>query len=142
MNKWEGELRIRAAAIALGLAMIGVLWTPPAFAHQARQTRVLPRLITQSFSGIRPRDVFFSGDAGNIVTGIRWRWDDTSAVGHGTSNIQGCVPNCAEGKETPVATTVTFSKPVRGHFTKVVEVRDGHRLTGYYGRPSWPEGAR
>lgn len=103
----------------------------------------LPKLLAGSFSGIRPRDVDFSADAGNIVTNIRWQhWNHTSGVGHGTSNILSCIPDCADGKATPVATSVTFSKPVRGHFTKVVEVRAGQTLVGHYPRP-WPvEGAR
>ncbi len=98
----------------------------------------LPKLLAGSYSGIRPRDVFFSGDAGNIVINIRWQhWNHTSGVGHGTSNILSCIPDCAQGKATPVATSVTFSKPVRGHFTKVVEVRAGQTFVGHYPRP-WP----
>ncbi len=106
-------------------------------------TTGLPRLLAGSFSGIRPRDVFFSADAGNIVINITWQhWNHTSGVGHGTSNILSCIPDCAQGKATPVATSVTFSKPVRGHFTKVVEVRAGRTLVGHYPRP-WPvEGAQ
>ncbi len=102
----------------------------------------LPKLLAGSYSGIRPRDVFFSGDAGNIVINIRWQhWNHTSGVGHGTSNILSCIPDCAQGKATPVATSVTFSKPVRGHFTKVVEVRARQTFVGHYPR-SWPEGAQ
>ncbi len=102
----------------------------------------LPKLLAGSYSGIRPRDVDFSGDAGNIVINIRWqRWTHTSALGHGTSNILNCIPSCANGKATPVATTVTFSKPMGGHFTKVVEVRPGQRFVGRYPRP-WPLGAQ
>lgn len=102
----------------------------------------LPKLLAGPYSGIRPRDVFFSGDAGNIVINIRWQhWNHTSGVGHGTSNILSCIPDCAQGKATPVATSVTFSKPVRGHFTKVVEVRARQTFVGHYPR-SWPEGAQ
>lgn len=100
--------------------------------------RALPKLLAGSFSGIRPRDVAFSAEAGNIVTNITWQhWNHTSGVGHGTSNILSCIPDCADGKATPVATSVMFSKPVRGHFTKVIEVRAGQTLVGHYPRP-WP----
>jgi hypothetical protein len=130
-------MRFQMAAIALGLATaIGV-------AAPAQGTQRLPVLVAGSYSGIKPREVSFSGDAGNIVVKIKWaRWTQTTAVGHGTSNIQGCVPNCAEGTETPVATRVTFSRPRAGRFTEVVEVRAGRRDVGHYGHPSWPEGAQ
>ena len=68
--------------------------------------------------------------------------NQNGAVGTGTSDIQGCVPNCAQGSETPVPAKITFSNPVNGHFTKVVEIRNGTRYTGYYRRDSWLEGAR
>ncbi len=114
-----------------------------ATAARAHEQGPVPKLVAGSYSGIKPQDVSFSGDGGNIVTKIRWtRWNQATAVGHGTSNIQGCIPNCAQGSETPVATSVTLSKPRAGHFTKVVEVRTGDNLVGYYGRPSWPEGAQ
>ena len=124
------------------LAAAGAALTSHAAAEPAHEARALPRLIAGSYSGIKPRSIFFSGDSGDIVLKIKWtRWTQTTAVGHGTSNIQGCVPNCAQGTETPVATSVTLSKPRDGHFTKVVEVRAGQTLIAHYGRPSWPEGA-
>ncbi len=135
-------MRVRAFTAVVGVAAAGVVCAPQAFAHRAHPDRALPRVIFRDYSGIEPRDVFFSGDGGNIVTGLRWRWNETSAVGHGISDIQGCVPNCASGTQTPVKTTVTFSRPVNGHFTKIVEIRVGERLVGYYDHPSWPEGAR
>ena len=135
-------MRVRAAAAVVGLAVVGSSWVPQAVARPAHAARALPKLITRSYSGIRPRDVYFSGDAGNIVTGLRWQWGRSSAVGRGTSNIQGCVPNCAQGTETPVVTNVTFSRPERGHFTKVVEIRDHQTVVGFYGGGLWPEGAR
>ena len=136
-------MRRHLAAIALGLAAAVAMLTPEATAAPAHESRALPKLVAGSYSGIKPRDVYFSGDGGNIVTKIKWnRWTHARAVGHGTSNLQGCVPNCAQGTETPVATSVTFSRPRGGHFTKVVEVRAGQTLVAHYGRPFWPEGAR
>ena len=98
-------------------------------------------MIAGSYSGIKPRVVGFSADGGNIVGDLKWRWTQTSAVGQGTSDIQGCVPNCAEGTETPVKTTITLSNVEDGHFTKVVEQRSGMRLVGHYGTDTWPQGA-
>jgi len=132
------------APIALGLVAAAAALSTNALAAPARESRALPKLIAGSYSGIKPRVIFFSGDAGNVVTKIEWtRWTQTTAVGHGTSNIQGCIPNCAQGSETPVATSVTLSLPRSGHFTKVVEVRKGQTLVGHYGHlVGWPEGAQ
>ena len=117
--------------------------TSQAFAVPVHQSRALPRLLAGQYSGIKPREIDFSGDGGNVVAKIKWtRWTQTTAVGNGTSEIQGCVPNCAQGTETPVATSVTLSKPRDGHFTKIIEVRTGHTLIGRYGSATWPEGAQ
>lgn len=133
----------RIAPLALCLAGFAAIVTGEAAAAPAHRPRPLPKLIVGSYAGIRPRVIGFSGDGGNIVTKLRWtRWNQTTAVGHGTSYLQGCVPNCAQGTETPVAATVTLSRARKGHFTKIVEVRAGHTLVGYYGRYSWPEGAQ
>lgn len=134
-------MRARLVAMCLVLAALGAFSTSQAGARRARESRALPKVVIGSYSGIKPKIVGFSGDAGNIVGRLKWRWTATIAVGHGTSDIQGCVPNCAQGTETPVPATVTFSRPKDGHFTKVVELRNGQRLVGYYGRDTWPEGA-
>lgn len=101
-----------------------------------------PRLNAGSYSGRRPAAIYISGDGGNIVTGIHWpAWKRSYAYGVGTSDILGCVPNCAAGSATPVRTTITLSYPKSGHWTKLVEIRQGRRFTAYYGRPFWPGGA-
>jgi hypothetical protein len=137
MRRWLAPTAFCLAAVMATLSAVAV-------AAPARESRALPKLIAGSYSGIKPRKIFFSGDAGNIVTKIKWtRWTQATAVGLGTSNIQGCVPNCAQGSETPVPTSVTLSGPRAGHFTKVVEVRAGKTMVGHYGRTAgWPEGAQ
>jgi hypothetical protein len=135
-------MRARLVAVCLGLLVICGWGTSLAVAVSARKAHRLPRVVIGSYSGLRPKLVAFSGDGGNIVGKLKWRWTQKTAKGRGTSDIQGCVPNCAMGSETPVAATVTFSRPRHGRFTKVVEIRDGQRLVGYYGRHSWPEGAQ
>jgi hypothetical protein len=83
-------------------------------------------VIAGSYRGRRPTNIGISGDAGDIVTGLRWSsWTASSAAGEGTSNIQNCVPDCALGTETPVPTSITLLDPVNGYFTKLVERRDG-----------------
>lgn len=104
-------------------------------------TPPLPVLLAGTYQGIKPRAVYFSGDGGNIVTGIRWSsWTHSSATGEGTSNILGCVPDCAQGTATPVPTTILLSRPQGGHFTLVIERRVGQTYIGHYGS-SWPGGA-
>jgi hypothetical protein len=102
-----------------------------------------PLFSAGSSTGRRPVDVYISGDGGNIITQIHWRaWKRSYAYGVGTSDILGCVPNCASGSENPVRTTLTLSHPRSGHWTKLLEIRRGHRLTAHYGRTFWPLGAR
>jgi hypothetical protein len=136
-------MRHHLAPVAVGLAAAVAIVTSEAGAQPAHESRALPKLVAGSYSGIKPRGIFFSGDGGNIVTKIKWqRWTRTGAVGHGRSDILNCIPNCAQGKATPVTAKITLSKVRSGHFTKYVEVRAGQRSVGYYRRPSWPEGAQ
>lgn len=136
-------MRRQMAAITLGLTAAAGAFAAQASSAPRHRAQRLPHLVAGSYSGIRPRGIFFSGDSGNIVLQLRWaRWTQTTAVGHGTSDIQGCVPNCAAGSETPAPTRVTLSRPRAGHFTEVVEVRAGHTYVGRFGDSSWPEGAQ
>jgi hypothetical protein len=107
----------------------------------------LPVFIAGRYRGRRPSNIDISGDAGNIVTGLHWtKWTATYATGYGTSNIQSCIPDCASGSETPVATSIALKNPSsRGYFTKLVEHRNGQSETFIYtpGQypDNWPGGA-
>ncbi|MGH9169581.1 MAG: hypothetical protein ACRD0Z_01695 [Acidimicrobiales bacterium] len=82
------------------------------------------------WTGRDPTTIYISGDAQNIVIGITWSsWGPTEALGHGTSNILGCVPSCAMGSATPVPTTIVLSHPVQGRFTLLTETRQGSTTT-------------
>ena len=99
-----------------------------------------PVFIAGSYRGRRPRVIGISGDAGNIVTGLHWsRWTVTRATGEGASNVQGCVPDCASGSETPVTTWITLRDPRHGYFTKLIERRDGHTETFTYTPGHFPD---
>jgi hypothetical protein len=104
----------------------------------------VPILITMGWSGVKPATVDFSGDAGNVVTGINWAsWTAAGAVGAGTSGIQSCVPNCAQGKTKFVPTTVVLSDVVGGHFTHLIETRNGTTTVATYSdKQNWPIGAQ
>jgi hypothetical protein len=83
------------------------------------------------FGGIRPAFISFSGDGGNVITRIAWSsWGPEAAYGSGTSYLQGCVPDCAEGSTTPVTATVTLTAPAAGRFTRITEVRNGQASSG------------
>ena len=103
----------------------------------------LPVFIAGRYHGRRPRTIDISGDGGDIVTGLRWSsWRASSATGEGTSNIQNCVPNCAQGTDTPVATSIKLTNPAHGYFTKLIERRDGQtevfRYTPGHLPDNWP----
>ena len=117
--------------------------TPPL--SNSRPAAGAPELIvsgpgTPTFAGIEPSEIDFSSDGGNVVTDITWSaWMGTQAVGEGTSNLQNCVPNCAQGTDTPVATTITLLDPQAGHFTQIVDTRNGLTSDGSYGsHQGWP----
>jgi hypothetical protein len=94
-----------------------------------------------SYSGVRPTEIGYSGDATNVVTGITWSsWTATGATGTGTSDLDSCNPSCAAAPLDDVTATVTLSDPVNGRFTQMTETRKG--VTMSYTYPSvWAQTA-
>jgi hypothetical protein len=132
VSKTVSTQRATAEPAAMSAAKPAAMPTPRPTAKPA----ALAIFTASGFSGVKPEWIAFSGDAGNVVTSITWStWTSVRATGSGTSNIQGCVPNCATGTETPVAATITLYDPVNGKFTAVLEQRDGTETT------SWPQSA-
>jgi hypothetical protein len=75
-----------------------------------------------------------------------------TVTGTGIVEIQGCIPNCAQGTETPEPVTVVLSDPVAGphdlgHMTEVVSGQNmaemgGEVTDGVYTYPNaWALGA-
>ena len=116
------------------------------FAAGSRPTaRRVPMFIFGTDHGIRPRNIYFSGDGGDIVVNLRWSsWTSSHAIGEGVSDIQGCVPDCAAGAEILTPTLITLRDPVDGYFTRIIERRDGQDETWHYtrkpSRGSFPQG--
>lgn len=80
----------------------------------------------RTWTGIEPSFMGFSGDAGDVVSGIAWtQWTTSEAAGKGTWGYDDCVPDCAEGTVTDYPALIRLSGVVHGHFTKVVERTEG-----------------
>jgi Protein kinase domain len=101
----------------------------------------LPVLTAGTYTGIKPTEIAFSADAGDIVTGITWSsWTATTAIGSGTSDIDSCVPSCAAAPPDYVATTLMLSDPVNGRFTVIREMRNSTTQAFVYPN-TWALGA-
>jgi hypothetical protein len=126
-----------------GLIVAGWVEQTPATTTPTRNSPAAtgsPKLILGRWSGIEPSQIDFSADGGNIVTGLLWSaWTKSRALGQGTSDIQSCVPNCAQGTDTPVSTTITLSDPRSGRFTEMTENRNGLTSDYTYGPRTWPQ---
>jgi hypothetical protein len=78
------------------------------------------------WTGSKPQTIYFSGDSGNIVTGITWSsWGPDAGQGEGTWHYDNCDPNCAAGTVTDYPASLTVSDPSAGQFTMLTEVQSG-----------------
>jgi serine/threonine protein kinase len=115
--------------------------TTPASTPVSTTPAALPVLTVGSYTGMKPTEIAYSGDATNVVTKITWSsWTTAGASGQGTSDIDSCNPNCAQAPPSLVPTTVTLSAPVNGRFTKMTETRNGSTSTFTY-PDNWPQSA-
>ena len=98
----------------------------PATTTTSTTAAALPIARFSGWSGIKPSTIYFSGDAGNIVSGIEWSvWASDVAIGQGRWGYDDCNPNCAQGHVTDYPTTVRLSNVSGGQFTQVVEIQTG-----------------
>jgi len=90
----------------------------------------LPSVAIAGWTGLEPRTIYFSADAGNIATALNWSsWTDTEAVGHGVREELSCVPSCAQGTSVAYPVTIMLSKPTNGGFSLITEVTEDQRGT-------------
>jgi hypothetical protein len=132
---------VLVAAAVGGAAALTAGQAPPSPSRTSAPGTAIPVVAIGQFTGRAPSEIDFSADGGNVVTGLRWQsWTASEAAGQGTSGIESCVPNCAEGSVRYVPTTITLSSPVNGKFTAVTEKRIGQTLTVKW-PVQWPLGA-
>ena len=138
-------MRIRSvaavAAVAFaggGAGALGASWFTGPSASQAGPVT----LVAGAFHGTRPSVIQFSGDDGDVVTGIGWSsWGHQRATGRGTVGLNDCRPSCAEGTTRYVAATITLSAPdAMGEWTVVTEADNG-RTTTFSQAGHWAQGA-
>jgi hypothetical protein len=109
-----------------GAGALGASWISAAPAQSGPVA-----LVAGAFDGTRPSVIQFSGDDGDVVTGIQWSsWGSKSATGRGTVGLDDCTPNCAEGTTRYVAATITLSAPdAKGEWTVITEADNGRTTT-------------
>ena len=102
-----------------------------------------PTVTIAGWTGRKPATIYFSGDAGDIATGLTWSaWNQTEAVGHGRRQELSCIPDCAQGTATSYPVTITLTEPVDGRFTTIVEqTADGRGTTETFTGPYLGSGA-
>ena len=58
----------------------------------------------------RPAQITNTADGSGYVKDIRWSgWGTATARGHGTLEVDSCIPNCAQGTYTGYPATVTLT---------------------------------
>ncbi len=148
-NASTSSLGSRGSATTSTAGTSGNTSSPPSPTTAAPPTTVVlpatdvPVVTIGQWTGREPATVYFSGDAGDIVTGISWSsWGQTEAIGTGTWHYLNCVPNCAEGSSTPYAATLTLIDPVGGRFIKLTERTSGpHGFVTTFTAPDLGQGA-
>jgi eukaryotic-like serine/threonine-protein kinase len=139
-NTTNSSAATSSPAVSSSAATSPSISTSPSQAPSS-STPPLPVLAVGGYSGMRPSEIAYSGDATNVVTGLTWSsWTATSATGTGTSDIDSCVPSCAAASPNNVSTTITLSAPVNGQFTKMTETRNGS-TTSYTYPDNWAQSA-
>ena len=115
------------AALASAMALSGCGSGSP----HTTSTTTTGQSLTATFGNqaspkVRPSEVAFSADSGNLVTKITWSsWGPDTAVGTGTWGYNNCQPDCADGYVTYYSAMLTLSGVVNGQFTRVTEAQSG-----------------
>ena len=102
-----------------------------------------PTVTIGRWTGREPFTIYFSGDAGNIATDLKWSaWTADRALASGTWHYLSCQPSCAAGTSTPYPVTISLTDAIAGRFTKLVEKTSGpHAFTQTLTAPYLGQGA-
>jgi hypothetical protein len=101
------------STVTLVLALLAASYVAPAVQGHAASPIYFFRLAgVRQEPRVRPSDIVFAADGNWNVTGLHWRgWGTGVARSDGTSHVNDCVPNCAQGTVTPVPAHVTLWSP-------------------------------
>jgi hypothetical protein len=92
--------------------------------------------------GIKPTQIYFSGDATLSIRQITWSsWNASGATGSGSWYLETCLPNCAQGPVTKYPATLTLSAVQHGWFTVLAVTLKGKK-TIYHYPVLWPQSAQ
>jgi hypothetical protein len=90
------------------------------------------------YCGIKPIQIYFSGDASLSIRQITWSsWNASGATGSGTWYLQTCLPNCDQGGATKYPASLTLSAVQHGRFTVLAVTLKGKKTIYHYPAP-WP----
>ena len=74
-----------------------------------------------TYGVIRPADLAAGPSQTGQIVNLKWSsWNETSAIGHGMEEGDGCLPNCAQGKISYTPVLITLSDPVQGQYTRLI----------------------
>jgi hypothetical protein len=94
------------------------------------------------YCGIKPTQIYFSGDAALSVRQITWSsWNASGAAGSGTWYLRTCLPNCVQGPVIKYPATLALSAVQRGRFTVLAVTLKGKK-TIYHYPVFWPQSAQ
>jgi hypothetical protein len=93
------------------------------------------------YCGIKPVQIFFSGDASLSIRQITWSsWNASGATGSGSWYLLACLPNCVQGRVNKYPATLTLSAVRHGRFTVLAVTLKGKKMIYHYPVP-WVQSA-
>jgi hypothetical protein len=93
------------------------------------------------YCGIKPTQIYFSGDASLSIRQIIWSsWNASGATGSGSWYLRTCLPNCVQGPVTKYPATLRLSAVRHGRFTVLAVTFRGKKMIYRYPEP-WPQTA-
>jgi hypothetical protein len=135
-SRWAAVSSVAAAGAAAVLVTGSLLAGPAAAAsapvHAAIASSGSSSVVVVNCANkdqVRPSSfVLTCADANDSLTGMHWQTWGSTAYGTGSTTINDCYPNCAQGKFFHFPTLAVLWRP---------EALPGHPGTQYFSRVSW-----